>query len=258
MKSPISISGTFVVRLATLLSVVAVLLLIFVHVGQINTSKVPYEVSMVTLNVSGYGAALNQAFQDPIQSLYMSNASSSLGQGQGLRQIYRFGLYSYCGYVSGLGGSCSSTSAASRFQPFDAITADMLSNYTQFTNAIFTGTTFKDSSYLGSNSHTAYYFLLFGTIFASLALLCMPCAKAFDYVPPILLSFLSAIFLVVGVAIWTSLIKKVGEVNTMQISPGVSTGMTISPGIGISLSWAACACMAVSVTPWMAIYITYR
>ena len=113
--------------------------------------------------------SLHEAFQDPIQGLYASNTSLPLGQRNGLRQEYRFGLYSYCAYTNG-SGSCSGHTVASRFQPYNATTSDMLLNYSQFSDYIFVGTTFKDSSYLGFNSHVAYYFLLLGTILATLSL----------------------------------------------------------------------------------------
>ncbi|KAL4064592.1 actin cortical patch SUR7/pH-response regulator pali [Scleroderma yunnanense] len=249
--------GEYCIGGASFLSAVAVLLMIFVHVGQINTSTVPHGVSMATLNVSGYGHALYQAFQDPIQGLYTSNASLPLGQQNGLRQEYRFGLYSYCAYING-SGTCSGHTVASRFQPYNATTSDMLLNYSQFTEYIFVGTTFKNSSYLGFNSHVAYYFLLFGTIFASLSLFIGVLRKTFLFFASAALAVLSTIFILIGAAIWTSLVKKTESINTMQIAQGVLSGMSMSYGSGIYLSWAAFACLAASVVPYMISCCTYR
>lgn len=249
--------GEYCIGGASILSAIAVLLMIFVHVGQINTSSVPHGVSMATLNVSGYGDSLHQAFSDPIQGLYASNASLPLGQRNGLRQEYRFGLYSYCAYTNG-SGSCSGHSAASRFQPYNATTSDMLLNYSQFSDYIFVGTTFKDSSYLGFNSHAAYYFLLLGTILASLSLLVGVLRKTYLFFASASLAILSAMFILIGAAIWTSLVKKTESINTMQIAQGVTSGMSISYGSGIYISWAAFACLLVAVVPYMSICCTYR
>jgi hypothetical protein len=46
----------------------------------------------------------------------------------------------------------------------------MLQNYTQYSFGFFGNTTFADSSYLGNNAVVAYYFILLGTIFATIAL----------------------------------------------------------------------------------------
>ncbi|KAI6045077.1 actin cortical patch SUR7/pH-response regulator pali [Pisolithus marmoratus] len=250
--------GEYCIGGASLLSAVAVLLLIFVHVGQINTSTVPYEISMATLNVSGYGNALNLAFKDPIQGLYTDDASLPLGQGLGLRQEYKFGLYSYCAYVAGSAGTCSNHTVASRFEPYNAITADMMLNYSQYSNYIFADTTFQNSSYLGYNSHVAYYFLLLGTLFASLALFTGCLRRTFLFFISAALAILSTIFILIGAAIWTSLVKKAETINTMQISPGVLDGMSLSYGTGIYLSWAAFACLTASIVPYMLSCCTYR
>jgi len=113
---------------------------------------------------------LTVAFNDPIEGLYTSNASAALGNQQGIRQMYKFGLYSYCAYVDTKHGTCSNHTIADRFQPYQAITADMSTNYSQYTDAIYQGMEFQNNSYLGSSSQGAYWMLLLGTLCATLAL----------------------------------------------------------------------------------------
>jgi len=240
------------------LSFVALLLLIFVHVGQINTSTVPHGISMTTVNVSGYGEALYQAFNDPIQGLYTDNTSSPLTQRTGLRQQYEFGLYSYCAYVDSSGGQCSNHTIAARFQPYTVITSDMLLNYSQYSDYIFANTTFMNSSYLGANAYVAYFFLLLGTIFTALSLFTGVLRKTFLFFLSATLSVLSALFVLIGAAIWTSIVKKAESVNTMQLAQGVTSGIEVSYGNGIYLSWAAFACLAASIIPYMISCCTFR
>jgi hypothetical protein len=114
------------------------------------------------------GAAFNP---DPIYGLYTSNASAPLGVQAGLRQLYEFGLYSHCAYVNRTVGICSNTTVASKFLPYDAITSDMSTNYTQATDSFLKGTTFHNSNYLGTQSKAAYYLILLGTICTALTLL---------------------------------------------------------------------------------------
>ena len=83
--------------------------------------------------------------------------------------MYKFGLYSYCGYLNGTQGICSNVSTANRFEPFRVITADMLANYTGFTTALITQGTFIDSNYLGDFTNGAWYLILIGTVATALA-----------------------------------------------------------------------------------------
>ncbi|KIJ68686.1 hypothetical protein HYDPIDRAFT_37127 [Hydnomerulius pinastri MD-312] len=250
--------GEFCIAGASFLSFVALLLLIFVHVGQINTSTVPHGISMATVNVSGYGEALFKAFSDPIQGLYTNDSTAPLGQRTGLRDQYEFGLYSYCAYVNSSAGQCSNHTIAERFEPYSIITSDMLLNYSQYSDYIFANTNFMNSSYLGYNSHVAYYFLLLGTIFAALSLFTGVLRKTFLFFLSATLSVVAALFVLVGAAIWTAIIKKAETVNSMTLAQGIISGIEVSYGSGIYLTWAAFACLAASIVPYMISCCTFR
>ena len=114
--------------------------------------------------------ALNNALFDPILGLYTNNASLPLQQGLGLRQYYEFGLYSYCGYINSTAGTCGNHTAATPFHPYEAITSDMLSNFSSITTVILTNTTLINSKYLGESSGSAYWTLLFGTLLTAVTI----------------------------------------------------------------------------------------
>lgn len=105
--------------------------------------------------------------------LYTSNASAPLQAGLGLRQFYKFGLYSYCGYISEKEGTCGNHTIGEQFTPFDAVVSDMLpQNYSILTANLIPGNvTLRDSKYLGQSTKAAYWMLLLGTLCAALALL---------------------------------------------------------------------------------------
>ncbi|KAF9817496.1 hypothetical protein IEO21_03347 [Rhodonia placenta] len=193
-------------------------------------SLVPYLVDNDFCSVG-----LEAALGDPIGGLYTSNASAPLQQQAGVRQIYDFGLYSYCGYVNATAGRCSNISAANRFEPLQIITADMLTNYSGYTDSIFTSpNTFTDSKYLGDFSNGAYYPLLIGTVCAALALF--------------------VFMLLIGAAIWTVIIKKAETINDLMVGKASSPtplGIVVSMGNGVYLAWAAFACLIASVLPYM-------
>jgi hypothetical protein len=113
--------------------------------------------------------------------LYGLNASEPVGESKGLREGYRFGLYSYCGFVNTSGhGSCSNETIARKYNPYNAIKADMGTNYSSLTDSILETyqeghTGFQASSTLGNYTTAAYYLILLATICVGLAfILCVP------------------------------------------------------------------------------------
>ncbi|KAG1826253.1 actin cortical patch SUR7/pH-response regulator pali [Suillus subaureus] len=253
--------GEYCVGGASFLSFVALLLLIFVHVGQINTSLVPHGIAMAKVNTSGFGQALNESIFNPIGGLYTTNYTSPLGEHNGLRQFYDFGLYSYCAYVNSSAGTCTNHTIANNFEPYTAMKSDMLANYSQYSDSMFVNTTFVNSAYLAYNSRVAYYFILIGTIFATIALFTGVAKRALLFFVSTASSIMAALFILIGAAIWTSIVKKCEDINTLEISHlngGVVSGIIVSYGNGIYLAWAAFACLAAATVPYMVSCCTFR
>ncbi|CDO70234.1 hypothetical protein BN946_scf184942.g34 [Trametes cinnabarina] len=204
--------------------------------------------------------ALAVALGDPISGLYATNATAPLGQQQGLRDTYKFGLYSYCGYVNGT-GVCSNTTAASRFQPFTALTSDMLTNYTGFTTALITQGTFIDSSYLGNFTNGAYYLIIIGSVATALALFTGLLKHTVLFFLSTTFAVIGSLALLIGATIWTVIIKKAESINDFVVGHPdelVPLGINVSTGDGIFLLWAAWACLLVSILPYMISCCTYR
>ncbi|KAI0639101.1 Glucanosyltransferase-domain-containing protein [Trametes polyzona] len=245
--------GEVCIGSASVLSLISLVLLIFMHVGQINTSTVPRGISMVNVNTSGYGTGLAAALGDPISGLYTDNASAPLQAMQGVRELYKFGLYSYCGYVNG-SGICSNTSAATRWEPFNVITSDMLSNYSGFTTALITQGTFIDSNYLGDFTRGAYYLIIIGSVCTAMALLTGLLKHTVLFFLSTVFAVLGSLTLLIGATIWTVMIKKSESINDFIVGPSASPvplGITVETGNAIFLLWAAWACLLVSILPYM-------
>jgi hypothetical protein len=123
------------------------------------------------LNVTSFfRQILAQGLGDPITGLYATNASAPLQKGLGIRQVYKFGLYSYCGYLNNTAGICTNNTVANKYQPYDALLADMSLNYSALTIYIINGTSSFESQFIGAHTRSAYYLILVGTICAFLAL----------------------------------------------------------------------------------------
>ncbi|KAG7099573.1 hypothetical protein E1B28_001403 [Marasmius oreades] len=253
--------GEICVGFASVLSLASMILLIFAHVGQINTSKVPHAIFMARVNVSGYGAALTTAFLNEIVGLYTSNATAPLGARAGLRQFYQFGLYSHCAFVNETAGLCSNTTVAHRFRPYDYITEDMASNYSTSTDAIIVGTAFRDSDSLDQSSKAAYYLILLGTIAVALAFFSGLAKHNFTFLLSALFAGIGSLFTLVGAILWTIIIKKSASINSFVIGTDANLsplGITVSIGIGLYLVWASFACIFASMVPYVVSCCTYR
>ncbi len=120
--------------------------------------------------ISFFRQTLAQGLGDPITGLYATNASAPLQEEAGIRQVYKFGLYSYCGYLNNTAGICTNTTVANKYQPYDALLADMASNYSALTIYIINGTSSFENQSIASHTRSAYYLILVGTICAFLAL----------------------------------------------------------------------------------------
>lgn len=72
------------------------------------------------------------------------------------------------------------------------------------------------------------------------------------------LAVIGSALLLVGVVIWTIIVKKAQVINDIMVgqpgSPPVPLGITVSMGNGIFLAWAAFACLIASTIPYMIRY----
>ncbi|KXN81118.1 hypothetical protein AN958_06072 [Leucoagaricus sp. SymC.cos] len=254
--------GEICVGFGSLLSFVAVLLMIFVHVGQINTSNVPRNVYMAKVNVSAYGNAVHAAIIDTVFNLYTDNASAPVQEAAGLRQVYKFGLYSHCAYVNDTAGRCGNETVGEQYKPFEAITADMPANWSIFSQSFIPESyTFRSSSFLGHNSKAAYWMLLLGMLCGAAAFITGVAKHNMTFLVSTLFAIAGSLLLLIGASIWTVIIQRSSGINDAQLNTGsqsVPFGVVVSVGPGLFLTWAAFACLVVSIVPYMISCCTYR
>ncbi|KAH9004315.1 hypothetical protein EDB86DRAFT_2888019 [Lactarius hatsudake] len=251
--------GEICIGFASIFSFAAVLLLIFVHVGQISTSSVPRGIAMAKMNVSQYGQTLAQGLGDPITGLYASNASAPLQKEAGIRQVYKFGLYSYCGYLNTTAGTCTNTTIANKYQPYDALLADMSANYSALTIYIINGTSSFESQSMASHTRSAYYLILVGTICAFLALVIGVFKRTLAFLASACFAIIATAFVLTGASLWTSAINSSESVNGLILNTtAIPLGIEVSSGSGLSLLWAAVGCLFASLIPYLISCCTFR
>ncbi|KAK7468548.1 hypothetical protein VKT23_003053 [Stygiomarasmius scandens] len=258
--------GELCVGFASVLALAATILLIFAHVGQINTSNVPRGIYLAKVNVSQYGAALAEAFLNPVDGLYTDNGSAPLQASAGLRQYYEFGLYSYCAYVNETAGICSGTTAAFEFTPYDILISDMSSNasaldYKTLSDAFIPFITFRDSHYLAQTSRAAYYMILLGTIGAAISFFSGIAKHNITFFVSSVAAAISSLFLLIGATIWTVILNRSDSINSLVLGSQTNStplGIQVSTGPALFIVWAAFACLFASMIPYFIICCTYR
>jgi hypothetical protein len=215
---------------------------------------------------------LAKGLGDPITGLYTTNASAPLGAEAGIRQEYKFGLYSYCGYLNNTAGTCTNTTMADRYLPYNALIADMSLNYSALTIFIINGTSSFESQSIGSHTRSATYLILIGTICAFLAL--VMCADMFilvsdgsvannysisgvfkhtlAFLASACLAILATVFLLIAASLWTSAINTSESVNGLILNTtNIPLGIQVSSGSGLSLLWAAVGLLFASLIPYL-------
>ena len=236
--------------------------------SRVMGQPVPQTWSVSVLSYPASRDALLSAFSRSILGLYTDNASAPLNAHAGLRQLYKFGLYSHCAYVNGTAGSCTDTSATYQFRPYTAITSDMLSNYSTYTDAIIRDTTFASSSSLGRSSHTAYCLLLLGSILSIISIITSVRSRplifglgSLTFVPlsgminstwALFVSASTAIVactsVLVSSAIWTVIIRRAKDVNSWTVQPAqFPLGIKVATGVGLHCTWVASGLLAISI-----------
>ncbi|KIM33651.1 hypothetical protein M408DRAFT_158367 [Serendipita vermifera MAFF 305830] len=185
------IKGEHLLRFGALLIFAAFILLIFVHVGQVNPGHVARSLSMLldkhgciqtwvssctffTDNVRVcYSATLQALTGDPFPGLYNSEIHS-IGNSEGLQITYSWGLYSVCGYTYNATwdsrGTCTKSSIGHGFAPFDTITHDVPLQYSNAVVSLISNS--------GGSTTDIYKFWIFRDIDRS-CLLFRPCSDVF-------------------------------------------------------------------------------
>jgi len=260
-----AIKGKHCLGLGALFTFTALILLIFVHVGQVNPGKVPSSISMVYMNVSALGAALQSATGDPSTGLYNTD-NRTIGMNQGLQYIYLWGLYSVCGYYYNAtfdgGGGCTNTTIANAFTPFNAILEDVPPRYNTVNFFISNSggvDTFTNSGYFTTFTHAAYYLILIATIATAVALIVGLWRYTATFVISTILVVLSAIFLLAASILWETVIRQAKSINDARSgSNNIPVGITLQQGNAPYMLWAAFALLVASIIPYGISCCTYR
>ncbi|KAL7420752.1 hypothetical protein Q5752_004704 [Cryptotrichosporon argae] len=243
---------------ASILTAISVILLLFAHIGQVSSGAVTSGIYMVEVNVAAYGAGLEGATNKTVSGLYDTSTTDALGTSKGLRQYYRYGLYNACGYQKSGSGTCNSTIFGYPFEPLSQMLADTPSTYKVQTNAIIPSSTFRNNTWNHVLSRAGSLIIFVGSWFALFALCFGVVKHRLAFFAAAASSGISALFLLIGAAIWTSIIAKDAWLKQVKVEYGYALGIYITAGGSLYLTWVAFALVTLSIAPYVISCCTFR
>ncbi|KAF9519787.1 hypothetical protein BS47DRAFT_1287895 [Hydnum rufescens UP504] len=245
--------GEVCIGLASLFSFTATLLLIFAHVGSTNHNAVGRSISLVSLNVSGFGTAYQTATGDSSPGLYNNTPFAPLGQGFGLRQIYNWGFYGEChGGWRGTTGICTAEGNGTfgyAFAPLAVLLNDTPPKYQTISQLLIPPSSFKNDQYNRATSKAGFYLIFIGSLATALAFVTGLIRHNVTFFAAMALSIFGALMTLIGASVWTALIKRSQSINSYQVYT-VPLGIKVSYGIALWLIWAAFITMLLSIMPY--------
>ncbi|WVR06483.1 hypothetical protein IAU60_003514 [Kwoniella sp. DSM 27419] len=254
--------GEHCVAGATIFSAIALILLVFAHIGQISSGVLVKSIYMAEVNVAAYGNGFVTATGNSAAGLYDSK-NDPLGSEKGLRQYYRYGFYKACAYQKDGSGICNSTDFAYPMEPFSQILADTpsKSDFQEQTSALIPSdaATFKDNGYNHMMSRAGSVLIFAGSCLAAAALIFGVIKFRISFLIAAICSGVGALLLMVGAALWTALIAKDNFVNIVKVKGGkVALGISVNAGPSLYLTWVAFAFVTLSCFPYVIACCTYR
>lgn len=279
--------GEVCIGLGSVLSFTSLMLLIFLHIGQMSTASTPKGIYMADVNTSVYGLTVFGATTEFREPLYAPNGAVPLATGSGLRERYRWGLYSYCAYANphmpaiinsttlanataaaistdtkDWQGLCSNSTAARKYKPYDAMIADMNEYWKGYTSgALPSGSTdFRKSGTLGTYTASAYYLIILATLCVFFTFVLGILRYTYTFLLSTLLAVVATIMLLIAAAMWTAMVNMSKDINQFIIAgpSNLPLGIQVTTGPGIYILWASFAMIFASILPYMISCCTYR
>ena len=236
----------FCIHVGEFLTFAAVILMVFANIGQLTDNVVTRNIRYVSVDTSGLGAALARSGAN-VNNLYAQNQADALGQGNGIRNDYQWGLYNLCaGQASGTDRACTERHFGFEFQPVEAILADAPQDARQQIQNFLPANTFTDSKYLGDYSKPAMYLIFVGSCLAFLAWVAGLLSHRFAFLLAAFIALLAALTLGVGAAILTAIYTKTRDAVDVQ-----QYGIDVMYGNALWITWGAFVACVLAIVPYI-------
>jgi len=246
--------GEVCILTGSIFSIVSLALQIALHVSQASP-QAGSDISMVNVNLQDMRASMQAVWGSSRigADLYNDTFGAPLASENGLRHEYRWGLYSYCGYIltPTIYGTCSNTSFPVSWTPFETIRADVPPKYFVQVNE-FIIQPLRDSPYLGTLSRIAFYLVLLATIMTILVIPLGAIKTTFTFLLAAMLSCIATAALLVASSMWTAVVLH-GQATNMT-----RTGVYVYYGRGVWLLWTSFVMSLFSILPYVVSSRTYR
>jgi len=242
---------------ASVLSAIAIILLIFANIGQVSSGALVSSLYFAEVNVAAYGSAILAATKKSADGLY-DTKNDPLGNSTGIRQYYRYGIYRACAYQKDGSGVCTDSSFGYPMDPYADILSDTPSKYKSAFTQIIPSSTFKNDSYNRGMTRVGGLLIFVGSALAALALIFGVLKARIFFLLAAASSGLSAFLLLIGVTLWTVVVAKDQAIKNYAVTKTQSLGITTSPGPSLYLVWVSFVLVLLSVLPYVVACCTFR
>lgn len=121
-----------------------------------------------------------------------------------------------------------------------------------------TASAFKNNGWNHSLSKVGSGLIFVGSLLTLVSFVCGLVKHRLAFFGAALSSGISAFFLMVGAAIWTSIIAKDAWLKAVQVQGNVALGVLVNPGSALYLTWVSFVFVALSVVPYVISCCTFR
>lgn len=161
--------------------------------------------------------------------------NTPMGESKGLRQTYRYGMYQACSYQKDNSGICNATEFAYPFIPLAQLIADAPStpnDYKKIVQEIIpkTATTFKDNNWNSALSRVGSALIFIGSVATLFAFIAGWIKGRFTFLIASICAGIASFMLLIGSAIWTSIIARDSWVKDVQVEGKVPLGILVTAG----------------------------
>jgi len=249
--------GEHCVAGASVLSAIAVILLVFANIGQISPGAVTNGLYFAQVDVKAYGAGFQGATGTSAGGLY-DTANDKMGMSMGLRQYYRYGIFKGCGYQTSGSGICNSTMFGYPMEPLSQMLADTPAKFKIQTDAIIPDSTFKNDTFNHNMTRAGSLLIFVGSCLSLLALIFGVMKARILFLVAASCAGSSALLLMLGSALWTAVVAKDAWLKIVKVEHGDALGILVTAGGSLYLSWVAFALMTLAVIPYVVACCTFR
>lgn len=254
--------GEHCVAGASVLSAISLILLVFVNISQIKPGPVTNGLFFAEVNLDDMTTGINSANVGGPGGVFAKQGDAPLGEQDGARYKYRYGIFGACAYDDEMVGICNTTFAAP-YNPYQQIAWDIPQTSQRPMRTVWynfvDGSGLANENYNNAVSKVASALIFIGSAIAVIALVVGAIKFRLAFFIASIASGASALLLMIGASMWTAIVARNADVSQGFVSSNkVPVGIKVIPGPALYLTWVAFALEVLAFIPYIISCCTFK